>query len=71
MHQIRMGVVREYRKAQGFFDGRYVSREQDSKKKYRRKRRQGEGTFGSKRVRVSFGRKTIDGTTIHSDLGRV
>jgi len=39
LHQLRMGVVREYRKAQGFFDGRYVSREQDSKKKYSRKRK--------------------------------
>jgi len=39
LHQLRMGVVREYRKAQGFFDGRYVSRVQDSKKKYNRKRK--------------------------------
>ena len=38
-HQLRMGVVREYRKAQGFFDGRYVSRVQDTKKKYNRKRK--------------------------------
>ena len=39
MHQIRMGVVREYRKLQGYFDGRYVSRAQNSKKKYSRKRK--------------------------------
>ena len=39
VHQLRMGVVRENKKSQGFFDGRFVSRVQDSKKKYNRKRK--------------------------------
>ena len=37
MHQLKMGVVRTYRKQQGYFDGRYVSRVQRSKKTYSRK----------------------------------
>jgi hypothetical protein len=37
MHQLKMGVVRAYRKEQGYFDGRYVSRVQNSKKMYSRK----------------------------------
>ena len=37
MHQLKMGVVRTYRIQQGYFDGRYVSRVQRSKKTYSRK----------------------------------
>ncbi|MDB4710299.1 hypothetical protein OAF16_01060 [Flavobacteriales bacterium] len=37
MHLLKMGVVRAYRKEQGYFDGRYVSRVQEGKKMYSRK----------------------------------
>jgi hypothetical protein len=37
LRKIRLGNVREEQKAQGFFDGRFVSRTEESKKKYSRK----------------------------------
>ena len=37
LRKARMGSVRESQKAQGFFDGRFVSRTEESKKKYTRK----------------------------------
>jgi hypothetical protein len=37
LRKIRLGNVREEQKAQGFFDGRFVSRTEESKKKYTRK----------------------------------
>jgi hypothetical protein len=35
--KIESGRVREDKKSQGFFDGRFVTRVQDTKKKYSRK----------------------------------
>jgi len=35
--KLESGRVREDKKKQGFFDGRFVTRTQDSKKKYSRK----------------------------------
>jgi hypothetical protein len=37
LRNIRIGAVREEQKRQGFFDGRFVARTMDSKKKYTRK----------------------------------
>ena len=37
IRKIRLGNVREDQKSQGFFDGRFVSRTEESKKKYSRK----------------------------------
>ena len=37
MHKIRLGASRESQKEQGFFDGRFVARSEESKKKYKRK----------------------------------
>jgi hypothetical protein len=39
VHQIRLGASRESQKQQGFFDGRFVARVQDSKKTYTRKQK--------------------------------
>jgi len=39
IHKINQGVVREYQKRQGFFDGRFVSRSVPSKKVYTRKQK--------------------------------
>lgn len=39
IHKINQGVVREYQKKQGFFDGRFVSRSETSKKVYNRKQK--------------------------------
>ncbi len=35
--KMNVGVTREYQKEQGFFDGRFVSRSEVSKKLYKRK----------------------------------
>lgn len=35
--KMNVGVTREYQKEQGFFDGRFVSRSEESKKLYKRK----------------------------------
>ena len=35
--KMNVGVTREYQKEQGFFDGRFVSRSEKSKKLYNRK----------------------------------
>ena len=35
--KMNVGVTREYQKEQGFFDGRFVSRSESSKKLYTRK----------------------------------
>jgi hypothetical protein len=37
LRKARIGSIREDQKAQGFFDGRFVSRTEESKKKYTRK----------------------------------
>ena len=37
LRKIRLGNVREDQKSQGFFDGRFVARTEESKKKYTRK----------------------------------
>jgi hypothetical protein len=37
LRKARMGSVREDQKAQGFFDGRFVTRCEEDKKKYTRK----------------------------------
>jgi len=37
LRKIRLGNIREDQKSQGFFDGRFVTRIQESKKKYSRK----------------------------------
>jgi hypothetical protein len=37
LRKIESSVVREEQKRQGFFDGRFVSRTEESKKKYSRK----------------------------------
>jgi hypothetical protein len=37
LHKIRLAASRESQKKQGFFDGRFVSRVEESKKKYKRK----------------------------------
>lgn len=37
MHKIRLGASRESQKAQGFFDGRFVARSEETKKSYKRK----------------------------------
>ena len=37
MHKIRLGASRESQKDQGFFDGRFVTRTEKSKKTYNRK----------------------------------
>lgn len=39
MHLIKVGAVREAQKRAGFFDGRFVSRSEESKKKYKRTRK--------------------------------
>ena len=39
VHQIRLAASRESQKKQGFFDGRFVARVQDSKKTYTRKQK--------------------------------
>ena len=39
VHQIRLGASRESQKQQGFFDGRFVARVQESKKTYTRKQK--------------------------------
>jgi hypothetical protein len=39
VHQIRLGASRESQKQQGFFDGRFVARVQDSKKTYTRNKK--------------------------------
>jgi hypothetical protein len=37
MQKIRLAASRESQKEQGFFDGRFVERSEESKKKYKRK----------------------------------
>lgn len=37
LRKLRLGSVREDQKAQGFFDGRFVTKTVDSKKNYSRK----------------------------------
>lgn len=37
VHKIRLGASRESQKSQGFFDGRFVQRAEESKKSYKRK----------------------------------
>lgn len=37
MHKIRLAASRESQKSQGFFDGRFVARSEESKKNYKRK----------------------------------
>jgi hypothetical protein len=39
VHQIRLAASRESQKQQGFFDGRFVARVQESKKTYTRKQK--------------------------------
>ena len=39
MHKIKMSAVREAQKRAGFFDGRFVSRTENDKSKYSRKRK--------------------------------
>jgi hypothetical protein len=36
-HRIRLAASRESQKKQGFFDGRFVQRAEESKKSYKRK----------------------------------
>lgn len=36
-HKIRLTASRESQKSQGFFDGRFVARVEESKKNYKRK----------------------------------
>jgi hypothetical protein len=36
-HKIRLTASRESQKSQGFFDGRFVARAEESKKSYKRK----------------------------------
>ncbi len=38
-HKVQAGVIRKSKKEQGFFDGRFVSRVEKSKKLYTRKRK--------------------------------
>ena len=37
LHKIRLAASRESQKRQGFFDGRFVARTEESKKNYNRK----------------------------------
>ena len=37
MQKIRLAASRESQKSQGFFDGRFVERSEESKKSYKRK----------------------------------
>ena len=39
VHKINLGCSRESQKKQGFFDGRFVARVQESKKTYTRKQK--------------------------------
>ena len=39
MHKIRLSASRESQKAQGFFDGRFVTRTEKSKRTYTRKQK--------------------------------
>ncbi len=36
LHKLRLAAQREKQKADGFFDGRFVERKQESAKKYKR-----------------------------------
>lgn len=38
-HKVQAGVIRKSKKEQGFFDGRFVSRVEKSKKLYNRKKK--------------------------------
>ena len=37
LHKIKLAASRESQKSQGFFDGRFVARSEESKKNYKRK----------------------------------
>jgi len=39
IHNIKMSVVRDHQKKQGYFDGRFVERQEQSKKVYTRKQK--------------------------------
>lgn len=38
-HKVKAGIIREAKKEQGFFDGRFVARAEKSKKLYTRKQK--------------------------------
>jgi hypothetical protein len=37
LHKVKLGVERENQKDQGYFDGRFVEKQEKSKKAYKRK----------------------------------
>jgi hypothetical protein len=43
-HKMQAGVIRKSKKEQGFFDGRFVSRVEKSKKLYTRKKKHSHDT---------------------------